>query len=391
MPRKTTSNLSVLAKVAFIASIFLHLPLSGSEYEADAQRATTNHHADPQNNTSMKNQIEELITAKAKEKGFSGIVSVSSPKLSYQFSFGHRDRANRIVPNSETRFGIASGTKGFTALAVAILIQEGVISMETTAHSILGDQMTNLHPKITVKQLLEHTSGIGDHYDEEDIGDDVDSFTLSIPVQNLNSPLDYIPLIEEKAQKFTPGEQAVYSNGGYVVLSMIVEVVSKTPFHEFVEERIFKTAGMTRSGFFRSDSLPSNTALGYLSEKDGLQTNLFKLPIIGSGDGGAYTTQGDMQAFWVALKAGEIVELSVLEPFIVEQNKLDGDWYGYGFWIDKELERIVLVGYDAGVSFYSSTSKDADDVITVISNTSNGAWPVVKLLRNKIVPIIHER
>lgn len=84
---------------------------------------------------------------------------------------------------------------------------------------------------------------------------------------------------------------------------------------------------MEHSGFFRSDSLPSNTALGYLTDADGLQTNLFKLPIIDTGDGGAYSTLHDMHFFWSVLKAGVIITPKVLEPFIETQNEMGENGY----------------------------------------------------------------
>ncbi len=333
----------------------------------------------------MIDELKEQIRSKAAEVEFSGAVSVWSGEQVYEEAFGLRDRANELPVTNETRFGIASGTKGFTALAIGILIEEERLKLDTRVRSILEDRIENLHPEITVQQLLEHTSGIGDHYDEEEIGDGVDDFLLSIPVQNLYSPFDYVPLLEEKPQKFPPGEKACYSNGGYVTLSMIVETVASIPFHEFVEERIFGVAEMTRSGFFRSDSLPGNTALGYVSDKDRLKTNIFNLPIIGSGDGGAYSTASDIDRFWLNLKSGKILSLRTLAPFVKAQNCIDDDWYGFGFWIDKDLNRIELFGHDAGVSFYSSTSRQFDETFTVISNTSTGAWPLGKLMKNRML------
>lgn len=338
----------------------------------------------------MNDKNTELIVSKAKEIDFSGVVSVKSGNMeAHRLTFGYRDRANKLSVTNNTRFGIASGTKGFTALAIAILIEEGELTLETRARSILGDRIENLHSQITIQQLLGHTSGVGDHYDEEEIGDGVDGFLLSIPVRNLFSPLDYIPLLEEKSQKFPPGSRTCYSNGGYVILSIIVETLASTSFHEFVEERIFNAAGMTRSGFFRSDSLPDDTAFGYVSDKDFLKTNIFNLPIIGSGDGGAYSTVSDFDRFWHNLKSGEILSLQTLAPFVKAQHPLEDQWYGFGFWIDKDLDRIELCGYDAGVSFYSSTSRQSEDTFTIISNTSKGAWPITKVVKSSILQQAH--
>ena len=332
----------------------------------------------------MNSLLEETINGLAGETSFSGVVDVSSEQSSFSKARGYRNRADQLPIETDTRFGIASGTKGFTALGIAGLIEDEKLGMKTTAVSLLGDRFPKLHPNITIEQLLAHTSGVGDHYDEDEIQEGVDDFILSIPVQNLVSPFDYLPLLLDLPQKFSPGEKACYSNGGYVILAMIIESVSRQPFHQYIEERIFRRSGMKNSGFFRSDNLPGNTALGYLVGKQPFRTNIFNLPVIGSGDGGAYSTIDDMRIFWRNLLAFEIIGPKVLQPMIGAQNKLENTYYGYGFWIENGGNFIALEGYDAGVSFYSATSRDSETVFTVISNDRSGAWPIVEVIKKEL-------
>ncbi|MDA3834957.1 MAG: serine hydrolase [Spirochaetales bacterium] len=332
----------------------------------------------------MNLNFEEAISRTAEETSFCGVVDVCSEERSFRKVWGFRDRANRIKNIADTRFGIASGTKGFTALGIASLIEEGKFARETKASSLLGDRFPDLHPSITIEQLLAHTSGVGDHYDEDEIKEGVDDFVLSIPVQNLESPFDYLPLLRERTQKFIPGRKACYSNGGYVVLAMIIELVGRVPFHRYIEDRIFHRAGMTRSGFFRSDNLPENTAMGYLVGKEKFKTNVFNLPVIGSGDGGAYSSLEDMKLFWQSLLSFKIVGKATLEPMVKAQNRFENRDYGLGFWIENEGNFIALEGYDAGVSFYSAASRDLGKVFTVISNDRSGAWPILKTIKKEL-------
>jgi len=332
----------------------------------------------------MNCDLATKVDAEAQDSSFSGVLEVASPNCSFRGSWGYRDRANRLENETDTRFGIASGTKGFTALAVASLVEEGKFGMETKAVSLLGDRFPELHPSITIEQLLAHTSGVGDHYDEDEIEEGVDDFILSIPVQNLVSPFDYLPLLRECAQKFAPGEKACYSNGGYVVLAMIIELVSGMPFQRYIEDRIFHCAEMTQSGFFRSDNLPQNAALGYLVGKEEFRSNVFNLPVIGSGDGGAYSSIKDMKLFWRSLLSFKIVGKSTLEPMIIAQNRFESSDYGFGFWIEDEGNFVALEGYDAGVSFYSATSRGLETQFTVISNDRSGAWPILKIIKKEI-------
>lgn len=330
----------------------------------------------------MKNKLKEQIYQKVEETSFSGVVSLAANEDLFQAAFGYRDRANKLPNTTETRFGIASGTKGFTALGIAALIDEGKIGLDTFAYTIIGNRVKNLHRNITIRQLLAHTSGIGDYYDEDEI-DDTDEFILAIPVQNLGSPLDYIPLLEEKAQKFDPGTDTSYSNSGYITLAIIIELTASMPYQKFIEDVIFSKAQMERSGFFRSDRLPANTALGYISEKDQLRTNIFNLPVLGGGDGGAYSTLEDMNRFWQKVKGAHILPDQSVAPFLKRQNMVGDQGYGYGFWIDDKLDHIKLVGHDAGVSFFSSTSLSRDEQVTVISNTSTGVWPIANLIKEE--------
>ena len=109
---------------------------------------------------------------------------------------------------------------------------------------------------------------------------------------------------------------------------------------------------MTATDFLRSDRLPAGTALGHLS--DG-RTNVLHLPVIGTGDGGAYTTGGDMMRFWDALLAGRIVARAIVDRMTVPNDAFADqgtaeEFYGLGFWIGSDRTTVYLEGEDAGVS-----------------------------------------
>lgn len=326
--------------------------------------------------------LREKILECAKETGFSGVVGIQSgASWSFAEAFGFRDRANELANQLSTRFGIASGTKGFTAVGIAALVEQKLLHFATPANHILGESLKNLDPDITVAQLLGHTSGIGDYLDEEKI-QDFEHFVLAAPVQNLVSPFDYVPLIEKEAQKFPPGTRFSYSNSGYIVLAMIIELVSGQPYQDFIGEQVFTRAGMVESGFFRSDDLPGDTALGYIQDEDSWRTNVFHLPVRGGGDGGAYTTIGDMQKFWQRLKSFRLASAALVSEMLQPQ-PLSGSGnlkHSCGFWIDESANQLILEGCDAGASFRSATDLKTDDGYTIMSNTSSGAWPLVRVL-----------
>jgi CubicO group peptidase (beta-lactamase class C family) len=184
---------------------------------------------------------------------------------------------------------------------------------------------------------------------------------------------------------FPAGERFAYCNGGFVVLALIAERTSEEPFHELVGQRVCQPAGMAHTAFLRSDELPGHAALGYLW-LDEPRTNVFHLPVRGNGDGGIYSTADDVSSFWRALFAGRIVS----EDWVAEMVRPRSDVpeeekrYGLGFWLHASSDVVMMEGHDAGVSFRTAHDPVSATTYTVISNTSEGAWPIVELLDERL-------
>jgi CubicO group peptidase (beta-lactamase class C family) len=171
------------------------------------------------------------------------------------------------------------------------------------------------------------------------------------------------------------------------VLALIAERLSRIPFHELVRQRVCEPAGMVDTEFLRSDELPGRTAIGYL-DADGCRTNIFHLPVRGSGDGGIYTTAADMSAFWRAFFAGAIVSREWAAEMVRPRSITTAGTrsYGLGFWLDTSGSSVLLVGQDAGVSFASRHDPDSGVIATVLSNSTEGASPIVHLLAQRLWP-----
>jgi len=328
--------------------------------------------------------LEADLDAIAADTGFSGVVRVDrgdTAELAKAYGLAHR--AQRIPNTVDTRFAIASGTKGLTALAVMDLIERGRLELGTTARSVLGGDLPLIGNDVTVEHLLAHRSGIGDYVDEEsdlDVGD----YLLPVPVHRLGTTEGYLAVLDGFPAKFAPDERFAYCNSGYVVLALIAERVSGVPFHDLVVDRVCGPAGMTDTAFLRSDELPDRTALGYLSE-EGDRTNVLHLPVRGSGDGGVYTTAADLSAFWRALFAGRIVPPDRVAAMVRPRSDVpaESQRYGLGFWLHESTDTVVLTGYDAGVSFRSMHDPGTAVTHTVIGNTSEGAWPIAEYFEER--------
>ena len=250
-------------------------------------------------------ELERELDSLASETAFSGVVRIDRAgqvELAKAYGLAHRGLE---IPNTvDTRFAIASGTKGLTALAVVSLIEDGLLELSTTARSVLGSYLPLIDEGVTIEHLLAHRSGIGDYLDE-DAGDfELSDYLMPVPVHQLATTEDYLAVLDGHPTKFAPGERFAYCNSGYVVLALIAERVSGVPFPDLVRERVCEPAGLHDTEFLRSDELPGNAALGYL-EIDGVwRSNVFHLPVRGSGDGGIYTTVDDVSSFWKAFFSG---------------------------------------------------------------------------------------
>jgi len=324
-------------------------------------------------------RLGDLVDGVAREHEFSGVVRVDrGSEIELAEAFGLANRAARIPNTIDTVLAIASGAKGLTALAVASLVEDGSLELSTTARSVLGDDLPLIDDAVTVEHLLSHRSGIGDYLDEG-AGGAITDYVLSVPVHELDSTEAFLAVLDGYPMAFAPNERFAYCNGGYVVLALIAERASGVPFAELVRRRVCEPAGMDDTAFLRSDELPGNAALGYLST-DGPRTNVFHLPVLGTGDGGIYSTVADIASLWVALFDAKIVPATRVRELVAPRSEVPSESmrYGLGFWLHGSSSTVILEGYDAGVSFRTLHDPDTRRTCTVISNTSEGAWPMAR-------------
>lgn len=330
---------------------------------------------------SLQIDLERLADA----GDFSGVVGVTrNGTRLVELARGFADRTDGRLIRLDTRFGIASVTKGLTALTVASLIESGQLGYDTTLRSLLPYDLPLVDPAVTIEHLLSHTSGVGDYLDEETLGD-IDDYVMDLPVHRLAKPADYLALLDGHPQRSSPGSRFAYNNGAYVMLSIAAELAGDASFYDLVQKRILDPAGMAGTSFVRSDRLPANTAIGYLA--DG-RSNVLHLPVRGAGDGGAYSTLADLDALWRSLFAGRIVPLAVVERLVEARTDVEKKRrYGLGFWLRPDRDTAILEGMDAGVSCRTAYDRLSGLSYTVISNTSSGIWPIVRYLDDRLPSI----
>jgi CubicO group peptidase (beta-lactamase class C family) len=140
----------------------------------------------------------------AAETDFSGVVRVDRGEdVQFFKAYGLAHRGARIANTVDTQFGIASGTKGLTALTVVSLIEEGRLDLTTTARSVLRDDLPLIDENVTVEHLLAHRSGIGDYFDEE-VDRPITDHVLAVPVHELDTTERYLRVLDGHPSKFPP-------------------------------------------------------------------------------------------------------------------------------------------------------------------------------------------
>ena len=231
-----------------------------------------------------------VLAGKAAEEGrFSGVLLLArEDKVIAKDAWGLADREAATPNTVDTRFNIGSINKMFTKVAIAQLAQRGKLSLDDTVRKHLPDYPSAAADRITIEQLLQHRSGLGDifgaRYEEGP--------------SRLRELKDFLLLFVSEPLLFEPGSSQKYSNGGYIVLGLIIEKLTGQKYRDYVAANIFQPAGMKDTGFWAKDEKVARRAVGYTREN---KSNYDTLPGRPSSAGGAYATAEDLLRFTQAL------------------------------------------------------------------------------------------
>ncbi len=223
--------------------------------------------------------LEKLST----EDQFSGTVLVAKHgKILFEHAYGYADHAFAAPNRLDTKFNIASMGKMFTAIAVLQLVEQGKISLDdkliTHLPAYPNKEVAN---KVTIRQLLSHTSGLADFFGQQ--------FADS-NMANFDTLESLLPLFVDKPLEFDPGSRWSYSNAGYIVLGLVIQQVSGHSYYDYVRDHVYRPAGMQNTDNWAADADVPNRALGYTyagqPKGSPRKSNIFMLQRGGSAGGG---------------------------------------------------------------------------------------------------------
>lgn len=262
------------------------------------------------------------------DPGFAVLVAQDG-KVIFEKGYGLADREHKDAVTPQTIFRIASITKQFTASAILKLQEEGKLSVDDTLSKYISDFPRG--NEVTIRQLLNHTSGIHDYSPAPDhLSELARPSTVEDEVRMIKN--------QKPLYDFDPGTEWRYDNSGYELLGYIVQEVSGESFGDFLRERFFQPLGMTRTGVYREDLGLSQEARGYSFGPSGFEAPYYIHPSHSGGDGALYSTVEDLYRWTEGVFNGRVLGAASLKaaftPVPTKASQLNsGNGYGFGWYV----------------------------------------------------------
>lgn len=305
---------------------------------------------------------------------FSGSILIAhGNRVMFEQACGESSKRYHTRNNLDTKYNLASMNKMFTAVAVAQLAEQGKLSLDDKISRFVDTSWLprDVTDSITVRQLLTHTSGLGNYFNEAFMASSRDQY---------RELADYKPLVRGDKPAFEPGQRFMYSNTGMLLLGVVVEQASGSNYFDYVRQHVFQPAGMRDTDSYALDEPVENLAMGYTpAERSpyGWRENTFIHVLRGGPAGGGYSTVRDLNRFAAALAGGTLLPQSGVEQLWRRQEQID---YAMGFEssVGKAGRVVGHSGGFAGVNGELNMYVDRGYVVAVLANQEEGATPLAE-------------
>jgi CubicO group peptidase (beta-lactamase class C family) len=339
-------------------------------------------------NALTENEVVEKTAAFLEElesrDGFAGAVLIAKDGVPIlNRAYGYANRSFNVPNQIDTKFNLGSMNKMFTAVAIMQLVEQGKIKLDGKIIDYIPDYPNkDVANRVTIHQLLTHTSGMGNYWTEEFMKTSKDLY---------REIEDYLPLFVNDALLSEPGSQQSYSNAGYMVLGLIIEKVTGENYFEYVRENVYKPAGMINTDAYENDYVVPNLAVGYtrMQARPGeLKNNLFLHVVKGGPAGGGYSTVKDLHMFSNALMNGRLLSQENAELMTTGKVQTHSHiMYCYGFR-DRVENGHHIVGHTGGfpgIDGYLGIFTDLGYTVAVLSNFDRGNSELVLFIEELLV------
>ena len=297
---------------------------------------------------------------------FAGAVLVTKKgETLFSGAYGFADREKKLPNTIDTRFRIGSMNKMFTGTAVLQLVQAGKIDLTDVLGKYVPDYPNReLASKVTVHDLLTHTGGTGDIF-----GPEFDAHRLELRTLD-----DYVALYGKRTPSFEPGSRWEYSNYGMLLLGVVIERASGESYYDYVAQKIFKPAGMTRTGSEPESEVVPDRSVGYMHRPGSGEwaPNTDTLPYRGTSAGGGYSTAGDLVRFAEALLDDKLLDAGHTQLLMTGKVSMPlGARYAYGFEDARKSDGTGWIGHAGGAPGMNADLRifpSSGYVVVVLSN-----------------------
>lgn len=326
--------------------------------------------------------LDERLTKRAVDGGFSGALLVAHEgRPVFSRAYGIADRRSNAPNTLDTQFTLASMGKMFTATAIAQLVEQGRVTLDSPIVTYLPDYPNQAFARqATVRHLLSHRSGLGNYWNQ----------LYDQRRSTLTTVASHLPLFANDPIPFTPGTRFRYSNAGFQVLGLIIERVSGQTYYDYVHDHVFVPAGMTNTGYYGANGEVAGGALGYTRDgTDGAwHDNLGSREVKGGAAGGGYSTVGDLLRFAQALAAGRLIRPATLQLFTTPASP--ADHYGLGFVTDAHHGHATF-GHSGGAPGMGTNLLVVPDLGYVAVILTNGDPPLMQPVDELVTEVVTNR
>jgi len=315
-----------------------------------------------------KTKLSSIMKAYHNYNMFDGAVLVAeNGNIIYKDAFGSANREWNIPNRTDTKFMIGSVSKPLTAVLLLIQVQKGLISLDKSIASYLPEFKNKPAEKVTIRQLLSHTSGLPNY-------DIINNFFPGIS-RRYFSREDYLKVFMDSALAFQPGSHYAYSSWGYFTLGYIMERVTHKSYADLMTDDIFNKTGMTNSGSYYHTQIVPNRATGYDYSFGGYTSSDFRDQSNTMGTGDIYSTVEDLFKFHMALANNMLLNKSLTAEMFTPG--IEAAQYGYG-WFNKQFKYTATdsiasnfhLGMTEGFISFIRRIPSTNSLVVILCNSS---------------------
>lgn len=337
-------------------------------------------------NEIKRKEIDKLLTQYHQLEQFNGVALVSHKgKVLFNKGYGKANFEWDIDHTAEGKFKIASITKQFTAMLILQLVEQKKLKLDAKLIEYYPDYRADTGSKITIRQLLNHTSGLGNFFH-------LDGYK-AVEARNPYTLDEFISKFCSEDLNFKPGTQFRYSNAGYTILGKVIEQVTGKSYGEVLTQKILKPLNMNNSGFDQQHSVLNNRVTGYERLLNRLEHPSFIDMSVPFSAGSMYSTAMDLYLWDRGLAENKILSkplTTVLFQVTEHRN------YAAGWLVDnypeerfgKPLTRVHHGGMIPGFNANISRVLEDDTLVVLLDNT--GGAPMTAITE-KVLSIIYDK